>query len=337
MRKCHNWIILDDARIQCQICPHNCVLKDGQTGYCRVRRNVNGQMQLITYGKCSGLSIDPIEKKPLYHFLPGSKVLSLGTNGCNLGCQFCQNWTLSRAEVSQISFVEAGPEEIALKAKETGCQSVAFTYNEPIIFTEYAEDIAEACHQHGIKTVVVSAGYINSEPRARLFEHVDAANIDLKSFNNDFYRTYCDAALQPVLDTLLYLRHETDVWLEITTLLINGLNDSDQEIQAMTAWIADKLGTDIPLHFSAFHGAYKMQDHPTTSLASLRKAKAIAESKGFPYVYIGNIIDADGSVTRCAHCQTELIRRDYFRVSEDRLIEGRCPSCQTACPGVFTA
>ncbi len=335
IRECHSWEAKEENAIQCRICPHNCVLKSGQKGYCQVRQNVDGCMRLLVYGKCSGLSVDPIEKKPLYHFYPGSDVLSFGTHGCNLGCQFCQNWTLSKRDVSEISLIDAPPEFIALKAKESHCRSVAFTYNEPIIFSEYVEDVSAACRKEHIKSVLVSAGYINPEPRRTLLEHIDAANIDLKAFTDSFYQKYCSGRLQPVLDTLRYIKNKTSIWLEVTTLLINGLNDSREEITAMTAWIKQNLGADVPLHFSAFHGAYQMTDTAPTSFKSLQTARNIARAQGLRYVYIGNVADQEALTTYCHQCQTPLIKRNYFQVDQIHVRQNLCPSCQTACAGVF--
>ena len=271
-----HWHPLDDGRVQCDVCPRACRLHEGQRGLCFVRGRVADQVVLTSYGRSSGFCVDPIEKKPLNHFLPGSAVLSFGTAGCNLACRFCQNWDISKSrEIDRLSDA-AGPDDIAEAAVRLGCRSVAMTYNDPVIFLEYAVDVADACRARGIKAVAVTAGYLTDAPRRELFAHLDAANVDLKAFTDDFYRRTCAARLQPVLDTLVYLRRQTDVWFEITTLLIPGHNDSDAEIDAECAWIADNLGTDVPLHFTAFHPDFKMRDVPPTPPATLRRAREIA-------------------------------------------------------------
>ena len=292
------WHRLDDGRVQCDVCPRECRLHEGQRGLCFVRGRVDDQVVLTSYGRSSGFCVDPIEKKPLNHFLPGSAVLSFGTAGCNLSCRFCQNWDISKSrEIERLSDA-AGPEDIAAAAERLGCRSVAMTYNDPTIFLEYAVDVADACRARGIKAVLVTAGYVNDDARQELYAHVDAANVDLKAFTDDFYRRVSAARLQPVLDTLVYLRHETDVWFEITTLLIPGHNDSDGEIGAECAWIAENLGPDVPLHFTAFHPDFKMRDVPPTPPATLTRARRIAQDHGLRFVYTGNVHDAEGGRTR---------------------------------------
>ena len=256
------WHQLEDGRIQCDTCPRFCRLKEGQRGLCFVRMRQDDQIMLTTYGRSSGYCIDPIEKKPLNHFLPGTPVLSFGTAGCNLGCRFCQNWDISKSREIDTLSDEASPELIARVAQELDCKSVAFTYNDPVIFMEYAIDVAQACHERGIKAVAVTAGEICPEPREEFYRFMDAANVDLKGFTEHFYEKICSGKLQPVLDTLNYLKHETKVWFEITTLLIPGLNDSEREIEEMTQWIHENLGPDVPLHFTAFHPDYRMMDLP---------------------------------------------------------------------------
>ncbi len=293
-------------------------------------------MILTTYGRSSGFCIDPIEKKPLNHFLPGSAVLSFGTAGCNLACRFCQNWDISKAREFDRLTQSASPEQIARAAVLSGCRSVAFTYNDPVIFAEYAIDVAQACHAQGIKTVAVSAGYICAEPRADLFQHIDAANIDLKAFTESFYKRLCAGALAPVLETLVYLKRETRVWLEITTLLIPGENDSPQEIEALSTWILDNLGCDVPLHFTAFHPDWKLKDRPPTPPQTLKAARKLAISLGLRYVYTGNIYDEIGQTTYCHSCQTPLIGRDWYNLTLWNLDgSGRCKNCGTPCAGVF--
>jgi len=293
-------------------------------------------MVLTTYGRSSGFCVDPIEKKPLNHFLPGTPVLSFGTAGCNLGCRFCQNWDISKSREFDTLADEASPEDIAQAARELGCRSVAFTYNDPVIFHEYAIDVAKACHTHGIKLVAVTAGEVCAEPRAEFYAHMDGANVDLKAFTERFYRDVCASHLQPVLDTLVYLKRETSVWFEITTLLIPGENDSDGELDAMTRWVVEQLGPDVPMHFTAFHRDWRMMDKPPTPLATLAKARRIAMANGVRYAYTGNVHDLDGGTTLCHGCGATLIGRDGYQITAWHLTaEGCCQRCDTCCPGVF--
>ncbi|MCB2102667.1 MAG: AmmeMemoRadiSam system radical SAM enzyme [Rhodobacterales bacterium] len=330
------WHPLDDGRIQCDLCPRFCKLHDGQRGLCFVRARQGDELVLTTYGRSSGFCIDPIEKKPLSHFLPGTPVLSFGTAGCNLTCKFCQNWDISKSREFDKLQEQASPEAIARAAAQTGCRSVAYTYNDPVIFLEYAVDVAKACHDLGLKNVAVTAGYICDEPRREFFRHMDAANVDLKAFTDAFYRTLCTAELQPVLDTLLYLRHETDVWFEITDLLIPGHNDGDAEVAEMADWIVGHLGPDVPVHFSAFHPDWKMTDVPATPPATLRRARAIAKAAGIRHAYVGNVHDPEADSTWCHHCGELLIGRDWYQLSDWNLTDdGRCTACGTPCAGVF--
>jgi len=311
-------------------------LHEGQRGACFVRGRVNDAMVLTTYGRSSGFCVDPIEKKPLNHFYPGSSVLSFGTAGCNLACKFCQNWDISKSRHFDKLADQATPEAIASNAERLGCKSVAFTYNDPVIFAEYAMDVADACHARGIQTVAVTAGYIHDQPRRDFFAKMDAANVDLKGFTDEFYVKQTGAHLQPVLDTLKYLRHETEVWFELTTLLIPGLNDSAEEISAMTDWIARELGKDVPLHFTAFHPDYKMTAIPATPVATLIQARQIAETAGLQYVYTGNVHNRAGDTTRCPKCDSSLIVRDWYEIEQYRLTDdGHCPDCHTAIAGRF--
>jgi pyruvate formate lyase activating enzyme len=332
------WRALDDGRVQCDLCPRHCRLHEGQRGFCFVRACHDGQIVLTTYGRSSGFCVDPIEKKPLNHFLPGTPVLSFGTAGCNLGCKFCQNWDISKSrELDTLAYV-ASPEMIARAAAELGCRSVAFTYNDPVIFHEYAIDVAAACRQRGVRTVAVTAGEVCSAPREEFYRYIDAANVDLKAFTERFYRTVCAGSLGPVLDTLRYLKHETDVWLEITNLVIPGENDSDSEIDEMTAWVAGELGPDVPMHFTAFHPDFRMLDRPPTPASTLRRARQIAVRNGVRYAYVGNIHDRLAESTYCHACGELLIGRDWFVLAEWNLApEGRCPACGVRCPGVFEA
>ena len=330
------WHLLDDGRVQCDLCPRDCKLHEGQRGACFVRMREDNQIVLTTYGRSSGFCIDPIEKKPLNHFYPGSSVLSFGTAGCNLACKFCQNWDISKSRDMDRLMDQASPETIAIAAEKHGCKSVAFTYNDPVIFAEYAMDTADACHRRGIKTVAVTAGYIREEARRDFFSKIDAANVDLKAFTDEFYYKLTGSHLQPVLDTLVYLKHETDVWFEITTLLIPGKNDSDEELTAMCKWIKDNLGGDVPLHFSAFHPDYKMPDIPATPPATLVRARDIAIEQGLNYVYTGNVHNIEGDTTFCADCHSPLIVRDWYQINQYRLSEdGCCPDCGSALAGSF--
>ncbi|MFV1959641.1 MAG: AmmeMemoRadiSam system radical SAM enzyme, partial [Planctomycetota bacterium] len=306
---------LEDGRVQCDLCPRACHLAEGQRGFCFVREARGGAVVLTTYGRASGFCVDPIEKKPLNHFLPGSAVLSFGTAGCNLGCKFCQNWDISKSREIDTLCDGAPPEGIAEAAGELGCASVAFTYNDPVIFHEYAVDTAQACHARGIRTVAVTAGWVSPEPRAEFYRHMDAANVDLKAFTERFYRTLCAATLAPVLDTLRYVKHETDTWLETTTLLIPGQNDSERELDAMTRWVVTELGPDVPMHFSAFHPDWRMQDVPPTPPGTLHRARHIAKENGVHHVYTGNIHDPEGQGTWCAKCGALLVGRGGYAIT----------------------
>ncbi|QKO23142.1 AmmeMemoRadiSam system radical SAM enzyme [Rhodoferax sp. BAB1] len=330
------WHAIEDGRLQCDLCPRDCKLHAGQRGACFVRMREGDRMILTTYGRSSGFCIDPIEKKPLNHYYPGSSVLSFGTAGCNLACKFCQNWDISKSRDMDRLMDQASPQAIAQAAAESGCRSVAFTYNDPVIFAEYAMDVADACHARGVQTVAVTAGYMHDQARREFYAKMDAANVDLKAFSDDFYFRLTGSHLQPVLDTLVYLRHETQVWFEITTLLIPGHNDSDEEITAMSRWIMRELGPDVPLHFTAFHPDHKMPDVPATPASTLIRARRIALDHGLHYVYTGNVRNAEGDTTFCPHCRQSLIERDWHRIANYRLRpDGRCPHCDTAIAGRF--
>ena len=329
------WHTLDDGRVQCDVCPRLCKLHKDQRGLCFVRARENDQIVLTSYGRSSGFCIDPIEKKPLNHFLPGTPVLSFGTAGCNLACKYCQNWDMSKSRELDTLMDAASPETLADTAEHLECRSIAFTYNDPVIFLEYAIDAAIACKQRGIKSVAVTAGYIEPEPRKAFFSNMDAANIDLKSFSDDFYWKITGGHLQPVLDTLEYVKHQTDCWLELTTLLIPGQNDSRQEIDAMTKWVVAHLGPDVPMHFSAFHPDWKMMDIPSTPAQTLSMARKIALDNGVHYAYTGNVHDEDGESTYCHDCGTRLIGRDWYTMTEWNLRDGTCPDCGAHCAGVF--
>jgi pyruvate formate lyase activating enzyme len=329
---------LDDGRVQCDVCPRACALREGQRGLCFVRGREQDAIVLYTYGRSSGFCIDPIEKKPLNHFLPGTPVLSFGTAGCNLTCRFCQNWDTSKSRQMDSLADAAAPEQIAQAAEQHGCRSVAYTYNDPVIFLEYATDTAVACHERGLRNVAVTAGYISPGAREAFFAPMDAANVDLKGFTERFYRKLCSASLAPVLETLEYLHHETDVWLELTTLLIPGENDSDDELHRLSAWVVEHLGPDVPLHFSAFHPDYKMRDLPPTPPATLARARRIARENGVRYAYTGNVHDGEGGSTWCHACGHLLIERDWYQLGRWGLTaDGCCEQCGTPCAGVFEA
>ena len=334
----HYWHTLPDGRVQCDLCPRFCKLHLGQRGLCFVRQNLNDQIVMTSYGRSSGFSIDPIEKKPLNHFLPGTPVFSFGTAGCNLACKFCQNWDISKSREMDTLMSKATPEVMARTALEHGCKSVAYTYNDPVIFHEYAIDIAQACRQLGIKSVAVSAGYVCAAPRAEFYQRMDAANIDLKAFSERFYHEITGGHLAPVLETLEYIKHETSVWLELTTLLIPGENDSDAELTAMTEWVVDRLGGDVPMHFTAFHPDWKMQDKAPTPHATLLRAREIALKSGVHYAYIGNVHDKSAESTYCHRCRERLIGRDWYVLSDWNLDSlGCCLYCGARCAGVFEA
>ena len=330
------WHALPDGRIQCDLCPRECQLHDGQRAACFVRANADGQMILTTYGRSSGFCIDPIEKKPLNHFYPGSSILSFGTAGCNLACKFCQNWDISKSRDMDRLMDQASPETIARAAQRYGAQSVAFTYNDPVIFAEYALDTADACHTLGIRTVAVTAGYMHLAPGREFYAKMDAANIDLKAFTDDFYLKLCGGHLQPVLDLISMVHHETDCWIELTTLLIPGYNDSDQELKQLAQWCYRELGSDVPLHFSAFHPDYKLLDAPATPATTLMRARCIALDAGVHYVYTGNVHDRQGDATYCPGCGQVVIERDWYEILAYRLDEhGHCRQCGTAIAGRF--
>jgi len=330
------WHALPDGRIQCDVCPRACRLHEGQRGLCFVRGRAGDQIVLTSYGRSSGFCIDPIEKKPLYHFLPGTPVLSFGTAGCNLACRFCQNWDITRSRETHRLTDAASPAELARLAEDVGCRSVAFTYNDPVIFLEYAIDVADACHERGIRAVAVSNGYMCPPARDDLYAHLDAANIDLKAFTESFYTKIALGRLEPVLDTLRYLRHETEVWLEITTLLILGHNDADSEIDALTRWVAEDLGPDVPVHFSAFHPSFRMTDVPPTPKATLTRARRIAQDNGLRYVYTGNVHDPEGGTTYCPGCSAAVVERDQYVIETYSLTDdGLCLRCDTGIPGRY--
>jgi pyruvate formate lyase activating enzyme len=330
------WTRLEDGRVRCDLCPRLCRLREGQRGLCFVRANLDGEIVLTTYGRSSGFCVDPIEKKPLNHFLPGTSVLSFGTAGCNLTCSFCQNWHISKSREMDTLAEAASPEAIARAATDLGCRSVAFTYNDPVVFHEYAIDVAAACRDSGVRTVAVTAGYVCEAPRIEFYRWMDAVNVDLKGFTDSFYRKLATGRLDPVLDTLRYIRHETDTWLEITTLLIPGQHDSEAEVHALTRWVLDELGPHVPLHFTAFHPDWRMRHVAPTPPATLHRAREIARKNGIRFAYTGNLHDPEGQTTYCRTCDAVLIARNGYTLVSWRLSEGaRCTACGTICDGVF--
>lgn len=329
------WEKTKNDRLRCVLCPRECTLKEGQRGFCLVRKAHQGQMVFETYGKAVSLCVDPIEKKPLFHFVPNSPVLSMGGVGCNLGCVFCQNHSLSRAPSVDFASKTITPEALANAAVENACRSVAFTYNEPITFLEYAVDAAKACHDQGIYTVLVTNGYVQGKARKALFSHMDAANVDLKAFSKIFYQKLCKAHLQPVLDTLTYIKKETQTWLEITNLLIPGENDNPDEIRAMCDFVANTLGPDVPMHFSAFHPDHQLVGKPRTDPKTLSMAKEVAHEQGIQYVYTGNVTDPKGQSTYCHACGSLLIERDWYAIGKNHIEHGKCPKCSATIPGKF--
>jgi pyruvate formate lyase activating enzyme len=331
------WSLLEDGRVQCDLCPRACKMREGQRGFCFVRMNEASRVVLTTYGRSSGFCVDPIEKKPLFHFYPGSSVLSFGTAGCNLGCRFCQNWNISKARQADLLTDVATPEAIARQARALGCRSVAFTYNDPVIFAEYALDVAAACRREGIKTVAVTAGYISPGARAEFFDAMDAANVDLKAFTEDFYKNQCFGQLAPVLETLLYIRKSTRTWLELTTLLIPGLNDGDDEVDALSRWVAENLGPETPLHLTAFHPDYRLRDLPPTPPATVERARERALAAGLHFVYVGNVASPHGADTWCPNCGGLLVERHWRAVARQAIANGACTHCGRPIPGHFDA
>lgn len=329
------WHRLDEKRIQCDLCPRFCKLHEGQRGLCFVRKMEQGQMTMTSYGRSSGFCVDPVEKKPLNHFYPGSSVLSFGTAGCNLACKFCQNWDISKSRENDRLADQASPEQLASTANQMGCTSIAYTYNDPVIFLEYAVDVAQACHEQGLKNIAVTAGYITELARDEFFSNMDAVNIDLKAFTEKFYKNICGGHLESVLETLIYLKNETTLWFEITNLLIPGENDSEKEIEELTQWIVENLGEDVPVHFTAFHPDWKMLGKPATSPKTVQGAKKIAHKNGVKFVYTGNIHDAEGGSTFCPQCKTLLIERDWYQLGQWHMNKGKCANCGQTIAGVF--
>jgi len=329
------WEAEPNGKVHCYLCPRHCHIGDGQAGFCFIRANEGGKLYSLGYGHPAALQIDPIEKKPLNHFLPGTRVFSLGTAGCNMGCFFCQNWDISKSRADQVRALDVPPQEVVALAIRHGCPSIAFTYNEPTIWGEYVIDICHAAKERGLKTVMVSNGYITREAFHDIYDHIDAANIDLKAFTENFYGRITLTHLKPVLETLSWLKKETDVWFEITNLIIPTLNDAPTETRALAEWVLQHLGPDVPLHFTAFHPDFKLRDKPRTPPETLDAARSTALAVGLHYVYEGNIYSR-GAHTFCPSCQKILIRRSWHEVLENNLKNGCCPNCGLAIPGRWT-
>jgi pyruvate formate lyase activating enzyme len=330
------WHREPDGKLLCTLCPRFCRLGDGQAGFCYIRKNEDGEMVSLGYGKTTGFAVDPVEKKPLNHFLPGTPILSFGTAGCNLGCRFCQNWDISKARLDEKRSGDVTPERVVDLAVEHGCPSVAMTYNDPVIWAEFAIDIARAARRRGVRAVLVTAGYVTAEARPELYAEIDAANVDLKAFTEDFYHKVTFSHLQPVLETLKWLHDETDVWVEITNLMIPGLNDDPAETRQLAEWVGKEMGPDVPLHFTAFHPDFKMLDRPRTPAATLTRARQIAREVGLRYVYTGNVHDSDGGTTYCPSCGEAVIARDWFAIEPSGLNGDCCAACGARIAGVFT-
>ena len=327
------WENTQNGKIKCTLCPRYCLIGEGQVGFCYIRQNIEGKLYSTGYGRPTGFAIDPIEKKPLNHFYPGTGVLSFGTAGCNLGCKFCQNWSMSKARLAEVNALHASPEVVVALALKHNVPSIAYTYNDPVIFGEYVIDISRLARKEGIHSVMVTNGYITGEAREEVYRYIDAANVDLKAFSEDFYYRLTGSHLKDVLDTLKWLVHETEVWVEITTLLIPGENDSDDEIKRLSNWIVKELDENIPLHFTAFHPDFKMRDYPPTPPSTLHRARKIALNEGIKFCYVGNIHDPEGQTTYCPNCKSILIERDWHSVFQNKIKDGRCPRCGMEIPG----
>jgi len=329
------WKIQENGKILCTLCPRYCTIGEGQKGFCFIRENIDGKLYSTGYGRTIGFAVDPIEKKPLSHFYPGTDVLSFGTAGCNLGCKFCQNWTTSKSQYDELNSVEATPEDVVKIAKKYDTPSIAFTYNDPTIFGEYVIDVSQIAREENINSVMVTAGYIDKEARKDVYKYIDAANVDLKAFTEQFYHKITFSHLDPILDTLFWLKHDTDIWFEITTLLVPDENDSPEEIQKMCDWILENLGDQVPIHFTAFHPDFKMVDKTRTPAATLNMARDIALKNGIKYVYVGNVHNLEGQTTYCPNCNEPLIIRDWHSVIDNKLKEGKCWKCGAEIAGRF--
>jgi len=329
------WELLDNGKILCTLCPRYCTIGNGQKGFCYIRENIDNKLYSIGYGRPTGFAIDPIEKKPLSHFLPGTNILSFGTAGCNLGCKFCQNWTMSKSKLDDINSLEASPEKVIEIAKKYKTPSIAYTYNDPTIFGEYVIDISKIAREENIKSVMVTAGYIDKEARKDVYKYIDAANVDLKAFTETFYHKLTFSHLNDILDTLLWIKNETNIWLEITTLLIPDENDSEEEIKKMCGWILKNLGENVPLHFTAFHPDFKMKDKPRTPSSTLDRARKIAITEGINYCYVGNVHNLEGQTTYCPNCNEPIIIRNWHSVLDVKMKNNKCIFCEGKIAGVF--
>jgi pyruvate formate lyase activating enzyme len=329
------WRTEQDGKILCTLCPRFCRMSAGQAGFCYIRKNIDGKLYSLGYGQSTGFAVDPIEKKPLNHFLPGTGILSFGTAGCNLGCRFCQNWSISKAKLDEAQSLSAAPERVVQLALQERVPSIAFTYNDPVIWGEFAIDVSRIARAHGLNSVMVTAGYITPEARAEVFRYIDAANVDLKAFTERFYHKITFSHLAPVLDTLKWLKNETQIWFEITNLMIPGENDEPDETRRLCDWIVENLGDSVPLHFTAFHPDFKLMDKPATPPATLKRARRIALSAGIKFCYVGNVYDDEGQSTYCPACGAVLIRRSWHDIVEYHLQENRC-GCGAEIPGKFT-
>jgi pyruvate formate lyase activating enzyme len=328
------WHAEGDGKALCTLCPRFCRIGEGQAGFCYIRKNIGGKLYSLGYGTSTGFAIDPIEKKPLNHFLPGSEILSFGTAGCNLGCRFCQNWSISKAKLDEAQSLQIGPEQVVQLALKHRVPAIAFTYNDPVIWGEFVIDISHVARERGLKSVMVTAGYITPEARPEVFRHIDAANVDLKAFSERFYHKLTFSHLDPVLATLNWLKHETDIWFEITNLMIPGENDDPDETKRLCEWIVSHLGDAVPVHFTAFHPDFKLTDKPRTPATTLARARQIAKSSGIKFAYVGNVYDDEGQTTYCSACSRALIRRSWHEILENHLHGDRCP-CGETLPGFF--
>ncbi len=330
------WHKTDRGKILCTLCPRYCEIGEGQPGFCYIRQNIDGKLYTLGYGKPTGFAIDPIEKKPLNHFLPASQILSFGTAGCNLGCKFCQNWSISKAKLDEINSLSASPEEVVNLAKKYSTPSIAFTYNDPTIFGEYVIDISKIAREENIKSVMVTAGYIDKKARKDVYRFIDAANVDLKGFTEEFYFKNTISHLNDVLNTLLWLKNETNVWIEITTLLIPDENDSDEEIKNECEWILNNVGENVPLHFTAFHPDFKMINKSATPHFTLLRAKKIANKLGINYCYVGNVNDTKNQSTYCVNCGSLLIERNWHQTKIISLDKDKCKNCGNILTGIYS-
>jgi len=320
------------TRVKCLLCPRTCELKEGERGNCRVRMNIAGRLQTLVYGRPCAVHIDPIEKKPLYHYLPGSRSFSIATAGCNLHCMFCQNWEISQREPEYTTNIDLSPEEVVNQALNAGCRTIAYTYSEPIIFFEYAADTGRLAHKNGLLNVWVTAGYINQEPLKEAVSFIDAAHVDLKGITDTYYKNVCKATLKPVLDTIKTMK-DSGVWVEIINLVVPTYNDTKDDFSRLCDWIIENVGVETPLHFSRFWPTYQLKNLPPTPVESLSLARNIAMAKGIHYVYIGNVPEHEGNNTYCPICKKLIIGRQGYVISGYNIRDGKCGFCGHPIPG----